>query len=82
MLSFNIETWLAGGCNCTSKCIRMGHYASLSNKRGNFYLDTNENSPFSMSSDLYNSENSAKATVFNINLFFLCNIYIILHKLC
>ena len=74
----NAETWITGGCNCTSKCIRMGHYASLSKKRGDFYLDTNANSPFSMSTDLYNS---AKALVVDLNVFLLCNVYIILNRL-
>ena len=40
--------WLMKYCECKQDCNSMGHYADL-NKNGNFYLDTNSNTPYSKS---------------------------------
>jgi len=41
------NSWLSGDCNCSTNCPRMGHYAFLNNKKGDFYLTTDSKKPYS-----------------------------------
>ena len=37
-----------GLCDCKSKCNHMGHYADRAQSQGNYYLETNDATPFSL----------------------------------
>ena len=47
--NFFPASYVAGLCDCTSKCNHMGHYANRAQKQGSYYVETNSQTPFSIS---------------------------------